>query len=65
MEVGCETLLGIGRQHLNSCAGIKKNSLTKPVNQKLLSQLAPQQVEVIIEKVEAEPKCEESELDEM
>ncbi len=46
---------------------LKKLADLKPLNQKLLSQLAPQQVEVIIEKVEAELKCEVegSELDEM
>ncbi|MDV2997188.1 MAG: hypothetical protein N4J56_006893 [Chroococcidiopsis sp. SAG 2025] len=46
---------------------LKKLAYLKPVNQKLLSQLQPEQVEVIFEKVEVESELgiEESELDEM
>ena len=46
---------------------LKKLAHLKPVNQKLLSQLQPEQVEVIFEKIEVESELgiEESELDEM
>jgi len=44
---------------------LKKLAHLKPVNQKLLSQLQPEQVEVIFEKVEVEPELEVEESDEM
>jgi len=64
---GARYCQGFARQHSTVMRELKKTHHLKPVNQKLLSQLQPEQVEVIFEKVEVEPELEveESELDEM